>query len=160
MISCVFNNSLGGRTPTRRGWQRLAEALDHLPSPDVKPSEEARRRMMARIAGEPARVETDVQGAITAINPAFTALCGFSYEEVRGRKPGSFLQGPLTDQELVSTLRRSVAEGTPCVVELVNYHKDGSAYGVLIDLEPLRDEVGTLIGFRAVETKTRDIPGA
>ena len=107
--------------------------------------------VMHRIASEPARVETDAAGHLVAINPAFSGLCGFSFQEVAGKKPGSFLQGSRSDLAAVATLRAAVASGSSCTVELVNYHKDGHPYRVRIQLEPLRNRRGVLTGFRAEE---------
>jgi len=112
-----------------------------------------RERLFARIADEPARVTTDAQGRITAINPAFSSLCGFSFSEVSGKKPGSFLQGKKTDPAAVEVIRQAVLSGGSCVTELINYHKNGNPYRVRIAIEPLRDSHGNLRGFRATETK-------
>lgn len=109
--------------------------------------------LMQRIAAEPARVETDAEGRLVAINPAFSGLCGYSFAEVAGKKPGSFLQGSGTDPEAVASLRAAVAAGAPCSVELVNYHKDGHPYRVRILLEPVRNRRGSLTGFRAEEVE-------
>jgi PAS domain S-box-containing protein len=113
--------------------------------------------ILRRIAAEPARVETDADGGITAVNPAFTALCGYRFEEIRGRKPGSFLQGAQTDPASVARLRQAVREGTFCEEELVNYHKDGTAYHVRISVEAIRDASGVITGYRAIE---RELPAA
>jgi PAS domain-containing protein len=58
-----------------------------------KVSERILDRVIGRIASEPARVRTDAHGHVTQINPAFSGLCGYTFEEIRGRKPGSLLQG-------------------------------------------------------------------
>lgn len=110
-------------------------------------------RLAARIDQEPAHVSTDPEGRITAINPAFSGLCGFSFAEIRGKKPGTFLQGPETDPSAVDTIRQAVRNQEPCIVELVNYHKDGSRYWVRIEVQPVRDAVGRLTGFAATETQ-------
>lgn len=122
-------------------------------SPRRIPPASVRLRVLSRISSEPARVTTDPEGRITAINPAFSGLCGFAFSEVCGKKPGSFLQGEATDPAAVDVIRQAVRSGSPCVSELVNYHKDGTAYRVRIEIEPLRDPAGTLTGFRATETK-------
>jgi len=110
-------------------------------------------RLAARIDQEPAHVSTDSEGRITAINPAFSGLCGFSFSEICGKKPGAFLQGPESDPSAVDTIRQAVRNQEPCIVELVNYHKDGSPYRVCIEVQPVRDTVGRLTGFAATETR-------
>lgn len=110
-------------------------------------------KVLERISAEPARVETDPQGYLVAINPAFTVLCGYTFPEVAGRKPGSFLQGKDSEQEAVLALREAIRKGEACETELVNYHKDGHAYRVRVQLEPIRDDKGKLTAFRAVEVE-------
>lgn len=117
----------------------------HLPPPDVHTS------LLARIEAEPARVSTDRWGHIEEINPAFTRLCGYRFEELRGRKPGHVLQGPGTDPADVDVLRRAVKAGAAAEVEMTNYHKDGSAYRVRVAIEPRRNDAGEVVGFRATE---------
>lgn len=110
-----------------------------------------KEKVLQQIASEPARVETDPDGRLVAINPAFTVLCGYTFSEVVGRKPGSFLQGPDSERQAIQALRDAVKDGQPCETSLVNYHKDGHAYRVHIRMEPIRNEEGFLTGFRAIE---------
>lgn len=112
-----------------------------------------RERLAARIAHEPAHVETDLKGCITGINPAFSKLCGFSFSEICGKKPGAFLQGAETDPAAVESIREAVRTHSSCVTELVNYHKDGSPYRVRIEIQTVRDAGGHPTGFAATETK-------
>ena len=109
--------------------------------------------VMGRIDSEPARVCTDPQGKITSINPAFSQLCGHSFEDLKGRKPGSMLQGPESSKESIQILRQAIRNHQSCVTELVNYHKDHSAYRVRIHLRPLFSESGELTGYEAEERK-------
>ncbi len=111
------------------------------------------RRILARIDGEPARVTTDLEGHITSINPAFSSLCGFSFGDIEGKKPGEFLQGAETDPAAVDVIRQAVRSRTSCTAELVNYHKNGGRYRVRIEVEPLRDGMGNVVGFSAAERK-------
>lgn len=101
----------------------------------------------------PARVLTDRAGLVIAANPEFSELSGFAAGEIRGQKPGSFLQGGETEPEAVEIIRKAVRNGLPCTTEMFNYRKDGTRYRVRIQIEPLRDDAGELIGFEAVETK-------
>jgi PAS domain S-box-containing protein len=117
------------------------------------PPDGARERLFERIAREPARVATDAEGRILAINPSFTDLCGYRLSDLRGKKPGQVLQGPKTCPQTVETLRRAVANGEPCELEMLNYHKNGSPYWVRIAIQPQRNDQGELVGFEAEETK-------
>lgn len=110
-------------------------------------------RVAHLIEQEVPRVRTDCEGRVVEINPSFSAMCGFSFPEIKGRKPGSLLQGPDTEPNCVAKLRNALHSGTECEVEIYNYHKDGTRYRVWIHVEPLRNESGELTGFEAVERK-------
>jgi PAS domain S-box-containing protein len=109
--------------------------------------------VLGRISEEPARVRTDAQGNVIQINPAFSGLCGYKFEEIRGRKPGSLLQGPETTLESVVALRIAIRSRRECTVEMVNYHKNQTTYRVQIELAPQFNVLGELEGFEAVERK-------
>ena len=96
-------------------------------------------------------VITNAKGEILWFNPAFESMCGYTLEETGGRKPGAFLQGPKTDHELVRNMRAALNHGTPCVVEIINYHKDGHEYMVHIRFTPVRRKNGRIQYFAAIE---------
>ncbi len=155
----AFEAQAAGDDRLRRVAGELEEALANLSlstTPIHRPNADLLRRIIARIHAEPARVVTDAQGGIETINPAFTELCGYRIEELRGRKPGHLLQGPASDPAAIAALRSAIAAGTACEAELVNYHKNGSPYRVRISLEPVHDSAGALIGFTAAEWKLGD----
>ena len=110
-------------------------------------------KVLKRIEAEPARVYTDESGGIIAINPAFSYLCGYTFDEVKGKKPGTFFQGPATTQESINILRLAIQTGTPCVTEVLNYHMVMSIYRVQIELQPWVDESSSIKGFMAIERK-------
>jgi PAS domain S-box-containing protein len=99
-------------------------------------------------------VITDAKGLIDWINPAFTRLCGYSLKELKGQKPGDFLQGPQTDPATVRVLHNAVRRGRKASVEIVNYHKDKWPYSVWITLNPIKNRAGKTTGFIAVERET------
>jgi PAS domain S-box-containing protein len=101
---------------------------------------------------------TDAAGLVQWINPAFTRMCGFTLDELRGRKPGSMLQGKLTDPASVCRLRQAVAAATSCREELINYHKDGHPYWVAIAISPILGPDGAPRGFMAIESELKDRP--
>lgn len=109
------------------------------------------KKITRRISSEPARLQTDAKGFITSVNPAFTRLCGHTFEEMKGRKPGAVLQGPESSRESIESLRHAIRFGVPCVTELVNYHKNNTPYRVRIDLRPMLSDSGKVIGFEAEE---------
>jgi len=64
-------------------------------------------------------------------NNAVKKLCGYKPEEMYGRTP-DMLQGLETDITKVRNFRKELEEnGTACVT-LINYHKNGAPYEVLL----------------------------
>lgn len=141
----------------------LAFAAGREPSPGLK------SRIMRQIAdretaslfnswcrpGE-ALVVADKDGLIEWVNDAFTQMCGFKLDELRGRKPGSMLQGTLTDRGTVQRIREAIRARRPVNEDLVNYTKDGQPYWVSISITPILDERCEPRRFVAVE---REIAG-
>ncbi|KMW57153.1 diguanylate cyclase/phosphodiesterase (GGDEF & EAL domains) with PAS/PAC sensor(s) [Candidatus Rhodobacter oscarellae] len=95
-------------------------------------------------------VVTDLDSKITWTNPAFSALSGYSAEEVKGLTPGALLQGPETDQATVREISRGLRDREPTKVELLNYHKSGEKYWVSISITPLEASDGQVYGFMAI----------
>jgi PAS domain S-box-containing protein len=100
-----------------------------------------------------ALVVTGPDGCVQWVNEAFTAMCGYSLEELRGRKPGHLLQGPETDSRVVERIRVSLRDKHPCRETLVNYHKDGTRYRVDVRIAPVLDDDGQPLWFVAKEQK-------
>jgi PAS domain S-box-containing protein len=76
------------------------------------------------------------------VNPAFTEMCGYSLEELRGKSLGPILQGKDTDPVVAARMRTAVHEFRPCHEQLINYRKDGTPYLVDIEITPIKDDVG------------------
>lgn len=94
---------------------------------------------------------TDGHGAIEYINPGFERITGYTLEEVRGRKPGSFLQGEGTDPDTVRYIREQLDRRVPFYAEILNYHKNGTPYWISLAIAPVFDERGQVERLIAVE---------
>jgi PAS domain S-box-containing protein len=114
----------------------------------------AETRKLALVAARTgnAVIITDAHGRIEWVNDSFTKITGYSPDEVIGRKPGSFLQGPDTDPAQVARIRAAVHAGQSAEAELVNYSKDGVPYWIKIEVQPIRDEQGNVERFIAIES--------
>lgn len=114
-------------------------------------------RVLCGLAAHPQQFQPDgivVTGpdcCIEWVNPAFTAMCGYSLEEVKGRRPGHFLQGRETDPAGVQRIREALRERRACREVLVNYHKSGSCYRVDVSIAPILDDAGAPLWFVARE---------
>jgi len=101
-------------------------------------------------------VITDAHGVIDWVNPAFEQRTGYSLDEVRGRTPGSFLQGPDTDPAAIDRLRAAIDERRSTSEELLNYTKSGEPYWVNVNLTPVVDSHGQLERFISVQDDTTE----
>lgn len=89
-------------------------------------------------------------------NPAFCAMTGYSFEELRGR-PLKMLQGPDTDRTVIDRLRSCLKEAKYFEGTTFNYRKDGSSYVVHWNISPVRDEAGRLTHFVSVQQDISEI---
>lgn len=80
---------------------------------------------------------------IVHVNPAFTRITGYAPHEILGRD-ASLLEGPLTDQDDLALLARTVQNGAEVKVTLRNYRKDGSVFHNKLSVSPVRDGKGEI----------------
>ncbi len=124
---------------------------------EAQPSAGLKARILADLAATRAEPEavvvTGPDGTIQWVNAAFTDLCGFTLEELKGKKPGGLLQGSETDQSSVERIRASLRDVRACRETLVNYHKDGSRYVVDVRIAPVLDDASRPCWFVARERK-------
>ncbi|MCJ2024736.1 PAS domain S-box protein [Methylobacterium sp. J-067] len=85
---------------------------------------------------------------IVFANRAFQEMCGYDAQELLGRNC-RFLQGSSTDPADVAKIRDAVAARRDVVVELVNYHRDGTAFRNELYISPVFDADGQLRYFFA-----------
>jgi PAS domain S-box-containing protein len=110
---------------------------------------------------ERAVVATDIAFTITDprqdddplvwVNPSFTRISGYSYEESVGRNC-RFLQGPATEAKAVDDLRQALRDRQPVTTTLLNYRKDGTAFWNQLSITPVFDGAGELVSFVGVQT--------
>ena len=139
--------------------QRVASAIAmaHTPA-DLPPLSQGLKSKILETRTAEARtfalegfVATGPDRLVRWVNPGFTDLCGYSLDEVRGKKLGPLLQGKATDAAAVSRMRAALDAEQASRETIVNYHKDGSPYVVEIAITPIRDDEDRLRWFVARE---------
>ena len=63
-----------------------------------------------------------------------------------------FLQGPGTDPAAVVEIRAAVAEERACVVEILNYRRDGTPFWNRLSITPVRDELGEVTHYIGIQS--------
>ena len=94
--------------------------------------------------------------SIKYVNPAFTDLTGYSYDEVVGKDPG-LLQGPKTDRNLLDRLREDLNSGQVFHGKTINYRKDGSEFTMEWKIYPIVNADDETAFFLAVQRQADDL---
>lgn len=111
------------------------------------------QRLLSLVANETdnAVIISDPEGLIIYVNRGFERLTHYSLDEVKGKKPGSVLQGKETDKNTVADIRRKLNNREPFYDEILNYTKEGKAYWTSLSITPVFDNNKELVNFIAVQ---------
>lgn len=83
-------------------------------------------------------------GRIIWVNAAFTDIRGYTPEDVLGKTPSEFLNGPETDEDGIRRIEEARNKGEEIRLEIHNYRKDGSQIWVDTTIIPIKDENGDI----------------
>jgi PAS domain S-box-containing protein len=103
-------------------------------------------------------VVTDTDSHITWANAAFSKMCGYSLDELKGKRPGQLLHGPRTSARVLRRLGKAIRLGKKRTEEVINYHKAGHPYRVRLTISPIVDTEGKACGFISVERELASKP--
>ena len=95
-------------------------------------------------------VITNPAGEIEWVNEGFTRISGYTFEDAVGRRPGTLLRCEDTDPETVALMRTRLSVGAGFDVVVLNRARDGRRYWTALEVQPLRDPAGKLIGFTGI----------
>ncbi|MEA4838031.1 MAG: EAL domain-containing protein [Rhodospirillaceae bacterium] len=95
-------------------------------------------------------VITDAHGAIEYVNPSFTEISGYAFEEALGKNPRILKGGGTTDDEYLE-LWRCITGGTPWHGTFHNKRKDGTLYWEEATIAPVHDSTGALTHFIGIK---------
>lgn len=96
-------------------------------------------------------VITDAKGLTVYVNQGFERLTGYDLEFMRGKKPGSVLQGPDTDPGTIARIREHLRTRQSFYDEILNYDKQGSPYWISLSITPILSSTGELENFISVQ---------
>jgi len=118
-------------------------------------------KKMALIAKETwnAVIVSNKAGEIEWINEAFTRITEYTLDEIKGKIPGSFLQGEETDPKAVALLADAIKNQQAIEVDIINYSKSHKKYWVRLQIQPVFNSRGELKNFISIQkeiTKEKD----
>mgnify|MGYP003599638529 FL=1 len=116
-------------------------------------TDKAELRKLALFAQESSSIliVTDRNERIEWVNPGFTAVTGYTLEEVIGKNPGEVLQGPESDPVVIEQMRAALYVADKIEVELINYRKSGEKFWVAISIQPIRNAAGEVEKFISIQ---------
>jgi diguanylate cyclase (GGDEF)-like protein/PAS domain S-box-containing protein len=86
---------------------------------------------------------TDANNRIEVVNPAFTRITGYSFDEVKGKNP-KILSSGLQDSDFYTALWSTLNDYGHWEGEIWNRHKNGEMYVQSTSISYVHDEVGNL----------------
>lgn len=84
---------------------------------------------------------TDVEGRITYVNPKFTAITGYTSDEVLGENPRILKAGELSE-DMYRDMWETITRGEEWNGEILNRKKNGENYWGLASISPIRNSAG------------------
>ncbi len=93
---------------------------------------------------------TDTQGAIEYVNPKFTELTGYSFDEVKGQNPRILKSGETSRAEY-HNLWKTITNGTEWRGLLHNRKKNGELYWESAVISAIRNEEGKISHYLSVK---------
>lgn len=116
-----------------------------------KDQEELKRLSLIIHETRNAVIVTDAKGRVEWANNAFYKVTGYTLDEMKGKTPGSVLQGPETSAETVRQIREQLRQEKPFVAEIYNYKKNGDGYWLRINAQPIKNKEGVVTNYFAIE---------
>jgi diguanylate cyclase (GGDEF)-like protein/PAS domain S-box-containing protein len=146
-------HALTAKWTAMRQCRLRAEQLDHLVekrTADLSVANEQLKLLAAALqaAGNSITV-TDATGKVVWTNPAFSALSGYSLEEVRGTNRRALRSG-VHDDEFYKTLWTTISSGKVWRGEIVNRRKDGSLSPEEMTITPVESNPGDISHYIAI----------
>ena len=118
---------------------------------EVKKQRETLVKLSVAIASSPTSIViTDTEGIIEYVNPAFTEITGFTFEEAFNQNP-KILKSGVQDIHFYENLWNSIKNGLVWRGELVNKKKNGELYIERATISPIRNDKSEIINFIALK---------
>jgi len=121
---------------------------------DITAQKKAEReilQLMAAIKQSPVSIViTGLDGKIEYVNPKFTDVTGYTYDEAIGKNP-NILKTEHTKSEDYKEMWEIISAGKTWRGEFLNKRKDGSLYWELASISPIIDDNGKIIKYVAVK---------
>jgi PAS domain S-box-containing protein len=118
---------------------------------EIKEKDDSIRKLWKGIQQSPASIIiTNTGGKIEYVNPKFTKLTGYTYEEVVGKNPRMLKSGEKTPEEY-KNMWGTIAAGNDWQGEFHNKKKNGDLYWEYATISPIKNEKDEITHFIAIK---------
>ncbi|MGR3175671.1 MAG: PAS domain-containing sensor histidine kinase [Candidatus Scalindua sp.] len=118
---------------------------------EYKHLQEQLRKLSCAVEQSPSTILiTDTAGTIEYVNPKFTQLTGYTFEDAVGRNPRMLKTGK-TPPEVYECLWKLITSGKEWRGEFCNKKKNGDLYWESASISPIKDGKGVITHFVAVK---------
>ena len=93
---------------------------------------------------------TDLDGNIEYVNPSFTTITGYTFEEVKGKNPRILKSGKMK-QETYKDLWNTITRGGVWRGEFINKRKNGEIYYEKVVISPIKNNNGEIFKYFAIK---------
>lgn len=93
----------------------------------------------------------DLEGRTQWINDGFTRLSGWRLEDIAGRSPHHLRASAKTDHNILAAIDTALVKRQPLRTRVLLQTRDSHEFWVDIDVEPLQNETGEILGFMFME---------
>jgi PAS domain S-box-containing protein len=121
----------------------------------LRADEQIRQLSRAVEASPTSIVITDTRGAIQYVNPKFTEVTGYTFQEALGQNP-NILKSGLTPNEVYADMWHTLQAGQEWHGEFCNRKKNGDLYWEWASISPIYDAAGKVISYVAVKEDITD----
>jgi diguanylate cyclase (GGDEF)-like protein/PAS domain S-box-containing protein len=116
-----------------------------------KQVEDQLRQLSSAVEHSPISIViTDINGNIEYINPKFTAMTGFTLDEVYGKNPQDTFGSSETQPETRAEHWQTILSGKEWHGDMVNSRKNGESYWVAVSISPITDSNGVITHFVSI----------
>lgn len=117
-----------------------------------KKDQEAQLKLLSMVASQTSNfvLITDDEGRLEWVNASFENFTGYTLNEIQGKRPGSFLQGPDTDPEVKAYMSGKIRRQEAFTCELLNYTKRGEPFWVQVNAQPIYGLTGKVEKYFAI----------
>lgn len=121
-----------------------------------KSEHELRKLSLIATKSKSGVIIADSHGRIEWVNDAFINISGYELDEVIGKKPKDFLQGPHSTVEKKKELSEALANKKDIEIVIINQNKKGEPYYNQLEIVSVFDDAGKHVNFIAIQ---KDITG-